>query len=108
MYEPNYMSILHYPDWFKDNLRYTINMQFNETIKPGKIRPAQKLLLKLTEHNGIEDRAIEHIDKIKRVLRLRGLTINDLPKFKQLLELKSPGVDWEQGKEIIWKEDNQL
>jgi len=108
VYEPNYMSILHYPDWFKDNLRYTINMQFNETIKPGKIRPAQKLLLKLTEHNGIEDLAIEHIDKIKRVLRLRGLTINDLPKFKQLLELKSPGVDWEQGKEIIWKEDNQL
>ena len=108
VYEPNYMSILHYPDWFKDNLRYTIQAQFNETIKPGKIRPARDLLLKLTERNGVEDLAIEHIDKIKRVLRLRQLSINDLQKFKQLLEFSSPGIDWSKGQDIIWKEDNKL
>lgn len=108
VYEPNYMSILHYPDWFKDNLRYTISSQFNETIKPGKIRPVYQLLMKLTEHNGVEDRAIEHIDKIKRVLKLRGLDIGDIRKFKDLVELKSPGIDWSKNKEIIWKADNQL
>lgn len=108
VYEPNYMSILHYPDWFKDNLRYTINAQFNDTIKPGKIRPAKDLLLKLTQHNGVEDVAIEHLDKIKRVLKLRGLDIGQVRKFKDLLEFKSPGVDWSKNEEIIWKADNQL
>ena len=108
VYEPNYMSILHYPDWFKDNLRYTINAQFNDTIKPGKIRPAKDLLLKLTEHNDVEDVAIEHLDKIKRVLKLRGLDMGQVRKFKDLLEFKSPGVDWTKNENIIWKADNQL
>lgn len=108
VYEPNYMSILHYPDWFKDNLRYTISSQFNETIKPGKIRPVQKLLMKLTEHNGADDLAMEHVDKIKRVFRMRGLDIGQVRKFKDLVEFSSPGIDWTKNEDIIWKADNQL
>jgi hypothetical protein len=102
------MSILHYPDWFKDNLRYTISSQFNETIKPGKIRPVQKLLMKLTEHNGADDLAMEHVDKIKRVFRMRGLDIGQVRKFKDLVEFSSPGIDWTKNEDIIWKADNQL
>lgn len=109
VYEPNYMSILHYPDWFKDNLRYTVNAQFNDMVKPGKLRPAKDLLISLTEHNGVQWHiAIEHLDKIKRLLKLRGLDIGQIRKFKDLVEFKSPGVDWSKNKEIIWKAGNQL
>jgi molybdenum cofactor biosynthesis enzyme MoaA len=108
VYEPNYMSILHYPDWFKDVIRFTVNSQFNETIKPGKIRPARDLIYKLTEHNGVPNEALDvNIFKIKQVLKSRGLNIRQIRKFKDMLELHSPGIDWERGTELRWNSDTK-
>lgn len=96
VHEPHYLSIAHWPDWYKEKLAYTFRMQYNEVIKPGKFRGLNNLMQSICTPNGVEDNSTTYMYEIKSVLRLRNLLEWDnLRKFKDLVELDVPAIKWE-------------
>ena len=74
MYEPNYMSIIHWPDWFKSKLRFAVDLSSHlcmkspmlsvlkkgNKIRKDKLKELHRLIQKLCEHNGVEDVSAIH------------------------------------------------
>jgi len=98
VYEPHYLSIQHWPDWFKKKLEFTIRMQFSDQIKPGKMRPLRDLLYGICKPNGVEDNSTDYMKDIRQVLRIRDQLDTSWPelrKFKDLVELDVPSINWD-------------
>lgn len=105
VYEPHYLSIYHWPKWYKDKLKYTIESQWSDHIKPGKLRPAKKLLLSLCESKSAEDKSYEYTDEMKRVMRYRGQLeqLKECKKFTQLIDLSAESIEeWGPGNLKEW------
>jgi MoaA/NifB/PqqE/SkfB family radical SAM enzyme len=105
VYEPNYLSIYHWPNWYKDKLKYTIESQWNEHIKPGKIRPARDLLLKLCGVRVEQDHSLEYTNQLKRILRHRDQLeqLRACKKFTQLVDLEAQAIpEWGPGDRDEW------
>lgn len=94
VYEPHYLSILHWPDWFKRGLRFTIDQQFGIDTKrfdDKRLNKAYKLLNKLTETKGANhDNSDEYLTEMNRIFDLREHTLDDVPKFKNIIETFKP------------------
>ena len=106
VYEPNYLSILHWPDWYKEKLVYTINSQFTEHFANDKhTQKLKKLLINLCKPTGGEDNSFEYTNTIKKLLRHRQiLDLNTIRKFKDLVELDAePIPEWGPGNRADWK-----
>lgn len=96
VYEPHYLSITHWPDWYKNKLAFTMRMQYNDTIKPGAIRPLRDLIYSLCKPTGNEDHSTQYMKSIKQVLQMRGINdFSDLRKFKDLCELDADPIVWD-------------
>jgi organic radical activating enzyme len=99
VYEPHYLSIIHWPNWYKEKLAYTINQQFNEDFHLDKTKKIRGLLLNLCTPMDQPDRSYEYTDTIKKLLRHRGiLDLNQISKFKNLVELSAVAIpEWGPG-----------
>lgn len=118
VYEPHYMSILHWPDWFKAKLRYTVDVQFANLeqepmksviskgykIRWNRLRQLHRLLQNLCEANDAEDKSKQYTDLMKKILRQRDiLDLDKLKRFKDLLELEAkPIPEWGSGEREEW------
>ena len=115
VYEPNYLSIEHWPDWYKDKLKFLVNHQFetayrmhDQLIRSGKIRwdkmqKLHKLLVRLCNHNGVEDNSYAYTDILKKVLKHRGIeSFEKITEFKHLLDLDAKPVTWGPGSREEW------
>jgi organic radical activating enzyme len=95
VHEPNYLSIQQWPDWFKRGLKYTIDQQFGiDTVRfpDGRLNKAHKLLTKLTNRNSITDTDNSELflAEMKRLFDRRGHSLNDVQKFKRIVETFKP------------------
>ena len=94
VYEPNYLSILHWPDWFKRGLRFTVEQQWGINTKrfpDSRLNKAYKLLMKLTKTTGANhDDSDEYLAEMQRVFDLRGHTLDDVAKFKRIVDTFKP------------------
>lgn len=94
VYEPNHLSITHWPDWFKKKLQYTVNAQFEGfNNRYDKLKPAHQLISKLcaTPSNEI-DKSSEYFHEIKRIARHRGQDVRELKKFWDLINLEATRI----------------
>ena len=119
VYEPHYMSILHWPDWFKIKLRFTIDMQMETMESPpmkdiyskgnkirwNRLRQLYKLIRSLCEPNGVEDNSKQYTDTMKKILRHREILDWDkVKRFKQVLELNAEQIpEWGSGERDEWQ-----
>ena len=119
VYEPHYMSILHWPDWFKAKLRYTVDVQFANLeqepmksviskgykIRWNRLRQLHRLLQNLCEANNAEDKSKQYTDLMKKILRQRDiLDLDKLKRFKDLLELEAKAIpEWGSGERNEWQ-----
>ena len=119
VYEPNYMSIIHWPDWFKSKLRFAVDQQFTlmyeepmlsvlkkgNKIRKDKLKELHRLLQKLCEHNGVEDKSEQYTDTMKKILRHREiLDLKKMSKFRDLLDLDAqPIPKWGAGERNEWQ-----
>ncbi|MDA9302495.1 twitch domain-containing radical SAM protein [bacterium] len=94
VYEPHYLSIEHWPDWFKRGLKYTIDQQFgidSKRFPDNRLNKAYKLLTKITRTTGANhDNSDEYLAEMQRVFDLRGHTLDDVAKFKRIVETFKP------------------
>jgi len=115
VYEPHYMSITHWPNWFKDKLKFLVNNQFETAyrmqeqlnrgtkIRWDKMEKLHKLLVRLCNHNEAEDRTYQYTDTLKKLLRHREILDLDLvAEFKHLLDLDAIPVTWGPGEREEW------
>ena len=87
VYEPHYMSVEHWPDWYKQTLDMIVEQQFSGFNKnAGKFKTAYKLLKKLCKSHIKKDNSIMYKTELKHVLTHRGQDISMAPKFKNILE----------------------
>ena len=87
VYEPHYMSVEHWPDWYKQTLHMIVEQQFSGFNKnAGKFKTAYKLLKKLCKSHSKKDNSIMYKTELKHVLTHRGQDISMAPKFKNILE----------------------
>ena len=119
VYEPNYMSIIHWPDWFKSKLRFAVDQQFTlmyeepmlsvlkkgNKIRKDKLKELHRLLQKLCEHNGVEDKSEQYTDTMKKILRHREiLDLKKMSKFRDLLDLDAQSIPkWGAGERNEWQ-----
>tara|TARA_Y100000287_G_C14218975_1_gene355146 strand:+ start:363 stop:1604 length:1242 start_codon:yes stop_codon:yes gene_type:complete len=86
VYEPNHLSILHWPDWYKRTLAFTIEQQFMSfNNRAKKMMPAYRLLKSMCELTNNEDKSDEYISKIKKQFKLRDQKIKDANLFVEML-----------------------
>lgn len=94
VYEPNYLSILHWPDWFKRGLKFTIDQQWgidSERFPDARLNKAYKLLDKLTKTTGANhDNSDEYLAEMQRLFDLRGHSLDNTPKFSNILKTFKP------------------
>lgn len=94
VYEPHYLSILHWPDWFKRGLKYTIDQQWGIDTKrfpDERIRRAHTLLTKLAEPTGANhDNSAEYLAEMERLFSLRKQSLDLAPKFSRIIETFKP------------------
>lgn len=86
VYEPNYLSIVHWPDWYKKKLSLMIDAQYlsyNPRIE--KIKKAHTLLKKLCESPTHEDNSVEYLNQLSQVMKLRNLNNQQAPLFFGML-----------------------
>lgn len=115
VYEPNYLSIEHWPDWYKDKLKFLVNHQFetayrmqDQLTRSGKIRwdkmqKLHKLLVRLCNRNAVEDNSYAYTDILKKVLKHRGIeSFEKINDFKHLLDLDAKPVTWGPGSRAEW------
>lgn len=95
VYEPNNLSITHWPDWFREKLWDAFMYQYNEVvINPNRVNKMKKLVENLCKTSSIqEDRSAEYIGYLKHVWKLRDFNINDpcIRRFKTLIEAEYSG-----------------
>ena len=87
VYEPNYMSIIHYQEI---GLKVNCVLQLTQShlcmkslmlsvlkkgnkIRKDKLKELHQTLQKLCEHNGVEDKPEQYTDTMKKILRLREI-----------------------------------
>ena len=86
VYEPHYMSITHWPKWYKDTLAMIVDQQFSGfNPKGGRFKKAHQLLEKLCATPSEQDNSEAYIKELKRVLEHRGQLIDMAPKFASIL-----------------------
>lgn len=89
VYEPNYLSIIHWPQWYKRTLAFVADAQFdNFNNKRGRYVAAHRLIKKLcaTPTASNEDNSKEYLIKIQQLLEHRGQSIEDMPHFARILK----------------------
>lgn len=91
VYEPNHLSITHWPAWFKTKLQYTVDAQFEGfNNRYDKLKPAHKLITKLCATPSSElDKGSEYFHEIKRIATHRKQDLRDLKKFWNLINLEA-------------------
>jgi sulfatase maturation enzyme AslB (radical SAM superfamily) len=94
VYEPNYLSITHWPDWFKSKLKYTVDAQFEGfNNRYAKLIPAHELITKLCATPSSEiDKSSEYLHEINRVAKHRGQDVRTLKKFCDLINLEATRI----------------
>ena len=86
VYEPHYMSITHWPKWYKDTLAMVVDQQFSGfNPKGGRFKKAHQLLEKLCATPSEQDNSEAYIKELNRVLEHRGQSIDMAPKFASIL-----------------------
>ena len=86
VYEPHYMSITHWPKWYKDTLAMIVEQQFSGfNPKGGRFKKAEELLLKLCNTPSEQDNSDAYIAELNRVLKYRGQSLEMAPKFLSIL-----------------------
>ena len=87
VYEPNHMSIIHWPQWYKEMLDYTIEQQFaGFNNKAGKYQPAYKLLKKLCATPSEGDNSEFYIAQLRAMFEHRGQQLEDAHKFYEMIK----------------------
>jgi len=87
VYEPNHMSIIHWPQWYKEMLDYTIEQQFaGFNNKAGKYQPAYKLLKKLCATPSEGDNSEFYIAQLRAMFEHRGQRLEDAHKFYEMIK----------------------
>jgi len=87
VFEPHYLSVEHWPNWFKRTLKLTIDQQYTGFNKnAGKFKASHKLLKQLCETNTTTDKSVQYVIELKKMLSHRGQDINMAPKFAKILE----------------------
>lgn len=87
VYEPHYLSIEHWPDWYKETLDMIVEQQFGGFNKnEGKFKNAYKLLKKLCSTHSKKDNSIMYRSQLKRILQHRKQSLSMAPKFESILE----------------------
>ena len=95
VYEPNYLSITHWPNWFKDKLQFVVDQQYDGFNNRGpKLAPAWKLITKMCKHTQQnEDKSLEYLQELERIFEHRGHTLDDVHRFKRILEFEAKSID---------------
>ena len=88
VYEPHYLSVEHWPNWFKRTLELTIDQQYMGFNKnSGKFRSSYKLLKSLCATTPDQlDNSEQYIKDLNRILTHRGQAISLAPKFENILK----------------------
>ena len=111
VYEPNWLSITHWPDWYKQKLKYTVLTQFDNypeylpKVRCDRFDKLKRLLVNLCDTPSTEDKSKSHTDILKKLLRHRGiLNLDDIARFKLLLDLDAkPIPEWGPGSRPDWQ-----
>tara|TARA_B100000941_G_scaffold290888_1_gene275603 strand:- start:557 stop:1705 length:1149 start_codon:yes stop_codon:yes gene_type:complete len=88
--EPHYMSIRHWPDWYKKTLDFMVESQYGGFNKnAGKFKSSYKMLKRLImpDPNTMRhDNSEKYINELNRILKHRGQDISMAPKFASILK----------------------
>jgi len=93
VYEPHYLSISHWPMWFKNKLQMVIDLQYDIwNQRRGRLVPAWHFMRPLTEVEVDEDYSQAYFAELSRVAKHRG---QKLPKnFKKLVYTQTGHLEW--------------
>lgn len=83
IYEPHWLSINHWPNWFKRDLKLLVDKQFAGADE--KLMKAHKLITSLCKDSDNNDNSVLYLEHMQVLLELRGQSIDAAPNFKQLL-----------------------
>ena len=74
-------------------------------IRKDKLKELHRLLQKLCEHNGVEDKSEQYTDTMKKILRHREiLDLKKMSKFRDLLDLDAQAIPkWGAGDRNEWQ-----
>jgi molybdenum cofactor biosynthesis enzyme MoaA len=91
VYEPNNLSITHWPDWFKLKLLDAFRYQYNEiVINSNRVNKMKKLIEDLcsTDTKSDIDNSAKYLAELKHVWKIRGFTFNEpcIRRLKTLCE----------------------
>lgn len=90
VYEPNNLSITHWPNWFREKLLDAFRYQYNEIIiNPNRVNKMKSLVENLCQTSSQnQDLSAQYIGELKHVWKLRGFSINDpcIRRLKTLIE----------------------
>ena len=92
VYEPHYMSITHWPDWFKEKLQKKVAMQFKNCDK--KLNRLPKLVDSLTSTNSVDDNSSLYKEEIIKLLELRQYSINSCIGFDSIINSYKQDIAW--------------
>lgn len=87
VYEPNHLSIIHWPQWYKDMLNLTIEQQFGGfNNRAGKYEPAYKLLKQMCATPSDGDNSELYLAQIRATFKHRGQRLEDATKFYEMIK----------------------
>lgn len=90
VYEPNNLSITHWPHWFKEKLLDAFRYQYNEIIiNPNRVNKMKKLVEDLCNSpSSNEDKSASYLAELKHIWRIRGFNFNEpcIRRLKTLCE----------------------
>jgi molybdenum cofactor biosynthesis enzyme MoaA len=85
--EPHYMSIRHWPEWYKKTLDFMIESQYGGFNKnAGKFKSSYKMIKRLINTESNIDNSEKYIAELNKVLKHRGQDISMAPKFASILK----------------------
>jgi len=111
VYEPNYLSIIHWPDWYKQKLKYTINVQFENypqyipKVRWDRFDKLRRLIISLCDSPSDIDNSYQYTDILKKLLRHRDCyDLDKMKRFKYLLDLEAKSIpEWGPGSRNDWQ-----
>lgn len=87
VYEPHYLSIIHWPDWYKQQLLKVVNEQFlAPNPKAQKLMKAHTLISKLCTSQSHEDNSMQYLKQLEKVMQMRNLSQSHAPLFFEMLK----------------------
>lgn len=90
VYEPNNLSITHWPNWFKEKLLDAFRYQYNEiVINPNRVNKMKKLVEDLCNSSAQnEDNSSKYLAELKHIWKIRGFNFNEpcIRRLKTLCE----------------------